>query len=193
MLFRSLFKLATDLKEMELHVDIDVADIGQVAAGQHAAFTVDAYPSRNFEAVIVGVHNAPEAVENVVNYEAVLTVANPDEALKPGMPATAEITTKIVENALMLPNGALRFTPPSIREGRASDEAPAENAGRVWALDPFGEPESHDVKIGASDGRRTEIVESDLKENDEVLVDLAREGQANGTRGAGRGPSIRIR
>ncbi|MCI5142585.1 MAG: efflux RND transporter periplasmic adaptor subunit, partial [Candidatus Electrothrix sp. ATG1] len=108
-----LFELAEDLTKMELHVAVDEADIGQVRKGQEAEFTVDAYPERKFSAVISLVHFAATTTNNVVTYETVLVVDNTDLALRPGMTATAEIVVRQVENALTVPNAALRFTPPS--------------------------------------------------------------------------------
>lgn len=121
-----LFTIAEDLSQMKLEVKVDEADVGQVKAGQRATFTVDAYPGRQFEAVIQRVDvgaNAGEgstatsssssSANTVVSYTAVLGVQNPDLALRPGMTATAEIITSEKNNVLVVPNAALRFTPTS--------------------------------------------------------------------------------
>ena len=79
-----LFKLAGDLRHMELHFDLDESDVGQVREGQHAEFRVDAYPGRAFDAKIVSVRFNPREVNNVVTYETVLSVENPDLSLRPG-------------------------------------------------------------------------------------------------------------
>ncbi|HSO19774.1 MAG TPA: efflux RND transporter periplasmic adaptor subunit, partial [Desulfosarcina sp.] len=102
-----LFTLAEDLTQMALHVDVDEADVGQVAAGQNAVFTVDAYPNRTFPARITQVRFGPKAVEGVVTYETLLNVENQDLSLRPGMTATAEIVVQKIENALLVPNAAL--------------------------------------------------------------------------------------
>lgn len=107
-----LFKLAEDLTAMELVVDIDEADIGQVKEQQTAEFTVSAFPERKFPAVISQVRFSPKTVEGVVTYQAVLTVDNKDLALRPGMTATAAVTTVTMKDTLLVPAAALRFQPP---------------------------------------------------------------------------------
>jgi len=114
-----LFTLAEDLAKMELHVDVDEADVGRVAVGQDATFTVDAWPGRRYEAVINRVGYGAQQKEGVVSYLAVLAVRNEDLSLRPGMTGTAEIVTLRRENALLVPNAALRFTPAT--DGEAGD------------------------------------------------------------------------
>ena len=113
-----LFTLAEDLAKMELHVDVDEADVGLVEAGQTAHFTVDAYPERTFPARITQVRFGSQTVDGVVTYETVLNVDNSDLSLRPGMTATADITVKRIENAILVPNAALRFTPPVQKKNR---------------------------------------------------------------------------
>src|SRR5690606_3720750 len=108
----TLFVIADDLAEMELRVDVDEADIGKVAVGNAARFTVEAYPGRGFAATITEVRYAPETTEGVVTYKAILAVDNTDLALRPGMTATATITVAVVADALQVPNAALRYAPP---------------------------------------------------------------------------------
>jgi HlyD family secretion protein len=110
-----LFTLAEDLTKMELHVDVDEADVGTVKEGQEATFTVDAYPDREFPARITRVNYGSETTENVVTYETVLDVDNTDLTLRPGMTGTARITVQKIENALLVSNAVLRFTPPNNR------------------------------------------------------------------------------
>ncbi|HEX4860590.1 MAG TPA: efflux RND transporter periplasmic adaptor subunit, partial [Rhizomicrobium sp.] len=86
-----LFTLASDLTQMELDVDIDEADVGEISAGAKATFTVDAYPARKFPATLKSIHSAPKTVQGVVTYQGVLLVQNGQGLLKPGMTATAEI------------------------------------------------------------------------------------------------------
>ena len=109
-----LFTLARDLREMTLHVDVDEADVGKVREGQPATFTVDAYPGRTFPSEVISLRNVPKTDQNVVTYEAVLAVQNEDQALRPGMTATATIATQRRPGALLVPNAALRFTPPDV-------------------------------------------------------------------------------
>jgi len=126
-----LFTIAEDLARMELHVDVDEADVGQVKGGQSAVFTVDAYPNRNFSAQVTEVRFSPRTVQGVVTYETVLTVDNQDLALLPGMTATADIVVKYIEDALLIPNAALRFIPPGKHE-----EVKKKNRGLLGALLP---------------------------------------------------------
>ena len=188
-----LFTLAEDLRQMELHVDVDEADVGQVREGQPATFSVDAYPGRNFPARITQVRYAPRTVEGVVTYETLLSVDNTDLSLRPGMTATAEITVKTVEDALLVPNAALRFTPPAT-VARAPQSAgglfsrllirrPAETAEtqagkaepgseqQVWVLRD-GSPVAVPVTVGAADNRMTEILAGELAAGAPVIVDM---------------------
>jgi len=107
-----MFTLAENLAQMELHVGVDEADVGQVREGQDATFTVAAYPDRHFPARITEVHFASQTVAGVVTYETVLSVDNSDLLLRPGMTATADIVVQKLENVMLVPNAALRFSPP---------------------------------------------------------------------------------
>lgn len=166
-----LFTLASDLSQMELDVDIDEADVGAVHAGQKATFTVDAYPNRNFEATLISVHNAPQTTNNVVTYRGVLLVQNKGLLLKPGMTATATIQAAKIPDTLMVPNAALRFIAPDAITAKAPPPAGEANAGRVWTED--GRTlKPHDIRLGPTDGRETQIVSGDLKAGDLVVTDL---------------------
>ncbi|MDY0375251.1 MAG: efflux RND transporter periplasmic adaptor subunit [Desulfobacterium sp.] len=179
-----LFTLADDLSSMVLHVDVDEADIGHIATGQTALFGVDAYPGRSFPARIISVRNAPRTVQNVVTYETVLAVDNSDLLLRPGMTATAEITTQILEDVLLVPNAALRFTPPLEKTGKKEKKEPSvdpadSQAGRnrVWILD--GEkPISIPVTTGTTNGQATEILDGDLRPGLPLLTNIAVTGES---------------
>ena len=106
-----LYTIAEDLRRMRLSSSVDEADIGAVAKGQKASFTVDAYPDRTFESGVDSVRNVATVTSNVVSYEVILTVDNSDLVLKPGMTASVEIVTLLIPDALLVPNKALRFTP----------------------------------------------------------------------------------
>jgi len=111
--YPQLFTLAEDLAQMELQVNVDEADVGQVRTGQQASFSVDAWPNRKYPASIKRVRYGSQTTDGVVSYLTVLQVDNSDLSLRPGMTATAEITTTARENALLVPNAALRFSPPA--------------------------------------------------------------------------------
>ncbi len=169
-----LFRLATDLSHLELRVDIDEADIGQVHEGQTAAFTVEAFPGREFPARLVSVRNDAKTVAGVVSYEAVLDVDNPDLLLRPGLTALAKITTRTVTDALVVPNRALRFRPPSVpaETDDANTGAPTTGKLVVWVLEG-DKPTPVSVTTGPSDGQWTEITGGDLKPGTQVLVAVA--------------------
>jgi HlyD family secretion protein len=109
-----LFTIARDLTDMTLHVQVDEADVGKVREGQAATFTVDAYPQREFDSRVVSLRNVATTDQNVVTYEAVLAVDNSGLLLRPGMTATASVVTQHKQGVLLVPNAALRFTPPDV-------------------------------------------------------------------------------
>jgi HlyD family secretion protein len=181
----TLFTLAEDLTRMKLIVDVDEADIGNVKVGQKARFRVDAYPDRAFESNVTEVRSTPKTSNGVVTYQTVLQVDNSERLLQPGMTATAEITVTQVADAVLIPNAALRFTPPASatatdegfrflprppgqRRNRENDAA----APRVWTQ-VGTEVKPIDVALGASDGRVTVLREGSLQPGTEVIVDLA--------------------
>jgi HlyD family secretion protein len=174
-----LFTLASDLSMMQLAVDIDEADIGLVHEGQQASFAVDAYPQRRFEARLVSLRNSPKTANGVVTYEGLLTVDNSAKLLRPGLTATAKILVSETKAALLVPNGALRFTPPAKDASPPALEAAmdGELKGRVWILDGRM-PVPLDLKIGRSDGRNTEVLSGNLKPGERVITDIA--NQNNG-------------
>lgn len=182
-----LFTVAEDLTQMELQADIDEADIGQVAIGQSARFTVEAYDDRVFPAEISQVRFAPETTEGVVTYKAMLTLDNSDMALRPGMTATADIVVASVTDALLVPNAALRYAPPRAAEsadqgersgliGLVMPRRPGANGGgtgsgkSVWVLRD-GLPAEIAVTPGQSDGDVTAILTGDLAPGDRVITD----------------------
>jgi HlyD family secretion protein len=183
-----LFSIAEDLRQMEVQVDVDEADVGKVKEGQRATFSVDAYPERKFSAQIRELRYGSEVVQGVVTYKAVLSTDNGELLLRPGMTATAEIAVQHVEQALLIPNAALRFAPPAAEEtsggllsrllpGRprfraASRREDTGNSRTVWMLRD-GTPMAVDIGIGASDGKRTEVLKGELSEAHAVITDAA--------------------
>ncbi|MBN2232720.1 MAG: efflux RND transporter periplasmic adaptor subunit [Deltaproteobacteria bacterium] len=174
-----LFTLAEDLRRMELQVDVDEADVGQVREGQGATFTVDAWPERTFPARIVQVRYGSQSSEGVVTYPTVLDVENTDLTLRPGMTATADIVVRELHDALLVPNAALRYAPPPAaktngtaggsllsklfpRPARTRPQRTGNGGGvrqgrRVWTLRD-GKPVGVPVTVGATDGVLTEII-----------------------------------
>ena len=181
-----LFVLAEDLARMELLANVDEADIGQVAVGQAAVFTVDAFDGLSFDATITQVRYASEVTDDVVTYKAVLAVENPDLRLRPGMTATATITVAEETGALLVPNAALRWAPLRVTNGQAGAAglaglilpsaasrmgSAAVGTGRsIWVLRE-GAPVEVPVQIGASDGRMSVVTGEGLAEGEAVITD----------------------
>lgn len=178
-----MFIIASDLKRLELTVDIDEADIGQVALNQDATFTVDAYPAQIFNAKLAELRNAAKTVSNVVTYQGVLSVDNSKGLLKPGMTATADIVVQVAKDVMSVPNGALRFTPQT----EASTFVPvattapvdpiASGKGEVWTLGKDGKPVARKVTLGVTDGRRTQVTGTNVKAGEEFILDIAQPGR----------------
>ena len=182
-----LFKLAEDLAKMQLEVDVDEADIGHVQEKQQSTFTVDAFQDRQFPATITQVRFAPKTKDNVVTYQAVLEVDNAELLLRPGMTAIATITTATRADATLVPNTALRFTPPApplARRGfsmgpprdfgNAPPAPPAAKAGttqKVW-IKNGKTPQAIEIKVGISDGNFTEVTAGALRPGDRVIVGI---------------------
>ncbi len=120
----TLFTIARDLRDMQVETNIDEADIGQIASGQVATFTVDSFAGRNFRGTVTQVRKQPRSVQNVVTYTVVINVDNADLRLLPGMTATVEVKVSDRKNVLRIPNTALRFTPPGEERIAATGAAP---------------------------------------------------------------------
>ena len=197
-----LFTLAEDLTQMELHVDVDEADVGQVKEGQEATFTVDAYAEETFPARITQVRYGSQDTDGVVTYETVLEVDNSKLLLRPGMTATADITVQKVINAILVPNAALRFIPLASKKGKKEKRSeggsvmgklmprpprPQKTSSnnhpgtvdtttnrRVWTLNT-GHLVPIPVRIGVTDGIMTEILEGDIVPGIELVVAIVSE------------------
>jgi HlyD family secretion protein len=133
----TIFQIANDLTRMQIDSSVAEADVGGIVEGQEVTFTVDAYPERTFQGSVTQVRNSPTTVNNVVTYDCVIGVTNADLKLKPGMTANVSISVAHRDNALTIPNGALRFRPPDSlpMDTNAMAGAPtnATNAGGNYA------------------------------------------------------------
>jgi HlyD family secretion protein len=179
-----LFTLAEDLTKMELSVDVDEADVGMVKTGQDATFTVDAYPEQTFKAKISQVKYGSSTTEGVVTYETILSVDNKELLLRPGMTATAEIIVKNIEDAILLPNAALRYEPPAMKDAstnqdnrsfisrlmpgprrfgnrNSTPEKKGNGSKKVWVLKD-NQPVPVSITIGLTDGTMTQVTGGDL-------------------------------
>jgi HlyD family secretion protein len=143
----TIFTIADDLRRMEIAVSIDETDVGRVKPGQRVAFTVSAYPGREFEGKVKNVRLGSQTVSNVVTYTGIVSIENPKMELLPGMTASVRIETDSRFDALLAPNAALRWKPPG-----AVAKGPA-----VWVLGSDGNPRIVPVQLGLGDGSVTEI------------------------------------
>jgi HlyD family secretion protein len=185
-----IFAIANDLTKMQIDTNVAEADVGVVKVDQTVDFTVDAFPMQTFQGKVVQVRNAPITVQNVVTYDTVIGVSNPDLKLKPGMTANVSIIVAHKDNVLQIKNAALRYRPPDatpVETKRTSTSRPGRpgggrsNAGQegraertVYVLSSgASRPRPVQVKTGISDGITTEVIEG-LKEGDRVVTaDLA--------------------
>ncbi|MER9418158.1 efflux RND transporter periplasmic adaptor subunit [Mesorhizobium sp. M0306] len=183
-----LFVIAADLKNMELKAAVDEADIGAVKPGQHARFTVDAFPERPFDAEIRDISYASVTTDGVVTYDARLDVDNSELLLRPGMTATVSVVTKQAKNVLTVPSIAFRYRPaqtaergwsltdlftgrmgrPGGNRQRQAATKPTDGSRTLYVLEN-GRPHPVNVRVGSTDGELTEIV-SGLEEGAQVIT-----------------------
>src|SRR5213593_1389403 len=184
-----IFQIANDLTKMQIDSNVAEADVGVLEVGQDVDFTVDAFPMRTFHGKVVQVRNAPITVQNVVTYDTVIGVSNPDLKLKPGMTANVSIVVAHKDNVLQIKNAALRYRAAEAASGQMTGPRAGSNeskprtptgaqrgAGRergtsartVYLLSG-GRPQPVQIKTGISDGIVTEVIEG-LKEGDRVVT-----------------------
>ena len=180
-----IFAIANDLTKMQIDANVAEADVGVVKIDQNVDFTVDAFPMQTFHGKVVQVRNAPITVQNVVTYDTVIGVSNPDLKLKPGMTANVSIVIEHKDDVLQIKNAALRYRPPNatpVERRRTRTSRPgrpvegrsggvSEGTERTVYVLPSGagRPQSAQIKTGISDGVLTEVVEG-LKEGDRVVT-----------------------
>jgi HlyD family secretion protein len=203
-----LFQIAQDLKLMQIHTNVSEADVGLIKNGQDVKFVVDAYPEREFEGKVEQFRLNPTTTSGVVTYNIIITVANTEELLKPGMTAQTRIVVASKPDVLRIPTAALRFRPDEdeVKKSNTKDEKkndakadakdktaakkssePAadpkddgvtiatKSGNRVFRVYTIGEgntPKQHDVTIGISNTRFTELVTGELKAGDELITRL---------------------
>jgi HlyD family secretion protein len=169
----TLFLIARDLAHMQIEADVDESDIGQIRQGQQVRFTVQSYPGEIFHGTVSQIRLQPRTISNVVNYTVLIDARNEAGLLLPGMTATIDFVISRVEEALLVPNAALRFQPP---EG-AADTSPAaasgsEGTGRIYTLDAGGRLLAIAVSRGETDGVRTVVSGNGLHAGLEVISGL---------------------
>jgi HlyD family secretion protein len=199
----TIFQIANDLTKMQIDSSVAEADVGGVVEGQEVPFTVDAYPDRTFHGSVTQVRNSPTTVNNVVTYDCVISVTNADYKLKPGMTANVSIIVAQRENALTIPNGALRFRPPdsAVVETNAVTQTVTNGVGSAGTSGTQGHRSGHtrgerpifhtvyvlsstggnaklqavQIKTGISDGISTEVL-SGLNEGAQVVTGMVLAG-----------------
>ncbi len=178
----TLFTIAEDLTRMQVDTNVAEADIGKLAPGMEATFVVDAHPHLTFRGKIRQIRNAPITVQNVVTYDAVIDVANPESKLKPGMTANVTVVHASADDVLRIPNAGLRFRPTADLLAPTGDAGAVASRGRreggrrpdgprqVWVLRE-GALHAATLQTGITDGTLSEVKEGDLAEGDLVAIE----------------------
>ena len=169
----TLFLIAQDLTKMQVDTNVSEADVGRVQVGQPASFTVDAYPGQVFTGGGIQIRKAPINVANVITYDAVIGVSNPDMKLFPGMTANVKILVNQRPNVMKVLNAALRYHPATETVATVASKGGRKGAApekAVWVLDTNNKPQRVVVTTGESDGTYTEITQGDLKDGDRVIT-----------------------
>ena len=178
-----LFVIANDLSRMQILATVDESDIGKIRNGQPVTFTVQAYPGQRFTGTVRQVRINPATVNNVVNYTAVIAVANPDARLLPGMTATVKFDVGSVQNVLVVPNAALRFRPATSSSSTAAANASsgvartrkpqvgaADSSATLWSLNAHGALVPVRVHTGLTDGTRTQVSGSGISQGMSIVI-----------------------
>ena len=194
----TLFKIAQDLSKMQINTSFAEADIGRIQVNQTAKFNVDAFPNKNFEGVVKQIRLNPTNTANVVTYDVVISVDNPEQLLLPGMTAYVNINFAKHDNVLLVPNAALRYRPKieELNLAMKKDKKPDDNAsktktddlgsGKIYVL-RNNKPEMIRVKTSITNGKFTEIISSDIKPNEFVIT--ADMGNDQKTGSSAQGPN----
>jgi HlyD family secretion protein len=180
----TLFTIARDLTQMQVEASVVEADVSRFAIGQVVTFTVDAHPGRIFTGTVKQIRKAPQTVQNVVTYVAVIAAENRDELLLPGMTANLEVEVAKRRDVLNVPNTALRFRPSDLMIDKASQDARGsavaakgdrhfdmpEVSGRVFVIGSDGKPAQVPLRLGVTDGRMTEVLAGNVIEGQAVII-----------------------
>lgn len=209
----TLFTIANDLSKMEVHTNVDEADIGNVWVDQEVTFTVDAHPTRRFKGKVAQVRHAPTVVQNVVTYDAVVGIDNRELLLKPGMTTNVEFLVSQKSDVLRIPNVAIRFRPPAEKQeaqevirqasrtgggGRGGRRGGSERSRRAGSGDRRDgrwvkvyllkdqQPIQVQVRLGITDGSYTEVIEGEIQDEQQVIIaisDRAKSSSQSGVSG----------
>ena len=169
----TLFQIAQDLRKMQIDSSFAEADIGNIRVGQPVQFTVDAFPDRTFSATVRQVRLNPTTQQNVVTYDVVVAVDNPDQLLMPGMTAYVNVIVSQRKSALLVPNAALRFKPEgaqAVAKGKPVEEKEPRGAGGSVFVIEKERLRAVPLRLGISDGKFTEVLSGDVKDGDPLVV-----------------------
>lgn len=163
-----LFRIAQDLRELQIDANVSEADVGLLREGQPVRFTVDAFSDRVFDGRVRQIRNNHQVQQNVVTYTAVISARNDDLALRPGMTGYVSVTVAERTDVARIPNAALRWAPPAAAPAPA--DVAASNRRTVWRWDGTGAPQPVAVTLGLSDGRWTELAGGDVNPGDRLVI-----------------------
>jgi len=177
---KPLFLISEDLSSMKIDTNVSEADIGKIQINQKTYFTVDAFPNETFEGTVTQIRNEPVTNNNVVTYNVVVEIANPENKLKPGMTADVKIIVAEKTDVKRVPTSALRFIPPatSIIDTNGID---INITPHVWIPSKNGYIKAVTIQPGVGDGRFTEVINGDINDGDEVIVEAIIKDDSGGS------------
>jgi HlyD family secretion protein len=175
----TLFTIAQDLTEMQVDTNMSEADVGRVEVGQEATFTVDAFPHISFRGKVTEIRNAAVIVQNVVTYDVVIQVKNPDLKLRPGMTANASVLVAQKENVLKIPNAALRFRPEFAKRETGAIQKGVEAAQKPAARQDLALPSLERLKTELNISSDQQVAISQILEDSRKMQLEAKQSTAN--------------
>lgn len=185
----TLFLIATDLTKMEVDANVSETDIGGIGADNSATFTVEAFANHVFQGQVIQVRQAPQTVQNVVTYDVVISVPNPELLLKPGMTATVHIIVEHRDNVIRVPDQALRYVPGGLSTAANATAGRGKSQSHVWVLRD-GKPAEVSVTVGLDDDTYAEIVRGDLQVGDQIVT--SEQAGSKSSPSSSRPPSFRL-
>ncbi|OHX36383.1 hypothetical protein BJL95_11510 [Methylomonas sp. LWB] len=187
----TLLTIAEDLTKMRIDANFAESEIGAVKPGQSVSFSVDAFPEREFTGEVAQIRLNPSVDQNVVTYDVVIWVDNPERILFPGMTAYVNVTLQESRAAVLVPNAALRFRPDAGSAVPARrPEKSADSASRVYVLDSAGQLRAVEVKTGITDNRNSEVLAGALQAGDTVVT--GKVGEPDGYAGASQRRAVKV-
>ncbi|MGL4576908.1 MAG: efflux RND transporter periplasmic adaptor subunit, partial [Burkholderiaceae bacterium] len=165
-----LFRIAQDLREMQIEANVSEADIGSMKEGQKVEFTVDAFPGRSFSGAVFQIRNNYIVQQNVVTYTVVIRARNDTLELRPGMTGYVRVTVGERSQIVRIPNAALRYEPQRAQGDKAAPAPQSATQKTIWRLTPDGAAQPVELTLGLTDGKFTEMVKGDIKAGDQLIV-----------------------